>query len=315
MTAAFIIVGALLLDAMLGEPRRRHPLVGFGRLASRLETKLNRPEGSSRPRGLIALLLLVAPFVLITSLLNDLSPLIGLILLYLALGGRSLIDHAQRIIGALKQGDLDASRQQVSWIVSRETGEMQPPDIARATIESILENGNDAIFGAIFWFLIAGAPGVVGYRLVNTLDAMWGYRNPRFQHFGWAAARLDDLLNLAPARLTALTYALVGSFNVQDGRYAGIAGANTGLQALRCWLKQAAGWDSPNAGPVMAAGAGALDLRLGGPAIYHGEIHHRPLLGNGHEPGADDIERTITLVRNSLLLWVLILVVGDWSLA
>jgi len=291
-------MGALLLDILLGEPRRWHPLVGFGRLAERLEAYLNRAEGSTHIRGMAALLLVV-PFILIAALLEQLFPLIGLVLLYLAIGGRSLVEHARQVASALKAQDLPLSRQRVGWIVSRETNEMQPADVARATVESVLENGSDAIFGAIFWFLVAGAPGVVGYRLVNTLDAMWGYRNTRFQNFGWAAARLDDLLNWLPARLTALSYAATGSFQ----------------QALRCWSRQAKQWDSPNAGPVMAAGAGALEIELGGAATYHGEIHQRPTLGCGEAPDAEAIERAITLVRNSLLLWVAVIVVGGWLLA
>ncbi|MCF6281434.1 MAG: adenosylcobinamide-phosphate synthase CbiB [Candidatus Polarisedimenticolaceae bacterium] len=299
MITALTVSFALLLDSLLGEPRRWHPLVGFGWLADKMEKSVNQPESGSRLAGLVALLILITPFILIAALLDNQSPFIGLLLLYLALGGRSLIEHAQQIATSLKQGDLERSRRQVGWIVSRETGEMQSSDVARATIESILENGSDAIFGALFWFLVAGAPGVVGYRLVNTLDAMWGYRSSRFQHFGWAAARLDDLLNLAPARLTALTYALVGSFQ----------------QAIRCWSQQAAHWDSPNAGPVMAAGAGALNIRLGGAAIYHGKTHQRPILGCGSEPDVADIERAIKLVQNSLLLWVIVIVTGGWFLA
>jgi len=299
MPPVWIIMGALLLDALLGEPRRWHPLVGFGWLAARLESRLNCTEGSTHLRGIAGLLLLVAPFTLIAALLDQLTPLIGLVLLYLALGGRSLMEHARQVVTALKDQDLPLSRQRVGWIVSRETRDMQPADVARATVESVLENGSDAIFGAIFWFLIAGAPGVVGYRLVNTLDAMWGYRNTRFQNFGWAAARLDDLLNWIPARLTALSYAAVGSF----------------LQALRCWSQQAKQWDSPNAGPVMAAGAGALEVELGGAAIYHGEMHHRPTLGCGDAPDSAAIERAIALVRNSLLLWVAVILLGGWLLA
>jgi len=299
MTTAGIILAALLLDILLGEPRRWHPLVGFGWLAKRLESRLNPPRGGTRLHGLIGLLLLVVPPALIAHLLDLLTPIIGLVALYLALGGRSLMEHARQIISALNAGDLALSRQRVSWIVSRETHRMQPQDVARATIESVLENGSDAIFGTLFWFLIAGAPGVVGYRLVNTLDAMWGYRNSRFQHFGWAAARLDDLLNWLPARLTALSYAAIGSFQ----------------QALRCWSAQAKLWDSPNAGPVMAAGAGALGIQLGGPANYHGETRLRPTLGSGAAPNREDIERAITLVRNSLLLWVVVIVIGGWLLA
>ncbi len=299
MTTVWIILGALLLDSLLGEPRRWHPLVGFGRLAEWLESRLNRPDGSTRLRGLVALLLLVLPLILIAQLLDQLTPLVGLLLLYLALGGRSLMEHARQIIHALQAQDLALSRQRVGWMVSRETNRMQPPDVARATVESVLENGSDAIFGTLFWFLIAGAPGVVGYRLVNTLDAMWGYRNARFQHFGWAVARLDDLLNWLPARLTALSYATVGSFQ----------------QALHCWFTQAKQWDSPNAGPVMAAGAGALGIQLGGHATYHGKIHQRPTLGSGAAPGREDIERAITLVRNSLLLWIVVIVAGGWLLA
>ena len=297
MTIAVIIAGALLLDLLLGEPRRWHPLVGFGWLADRVEGWLNSPQSSrldGRLGGMIGLLLLICPLVVITALLQALHPVISLVLLYLALGGHSLLEHARRISNTLQQGDLEASRQQVGWIVSRDTTAMQPADIVRATIESILENGSDAIFGALFWFLVAGAPGVVAYRLVNTLDAMWGYRNHRFQHFGWAVARLDDLLNLLPARLTALTYAVVGSFN----------------NALRCWSQQAASWESPNAGPVMTAGAGALNLRLGGPASYHGKTVQRPIIGSGNEPNSNDIERAMSLVRDALLVWLIVIIIG-----
>ncbi|MNZ78367.1 cobalamin biosynthesis protein [compost metagenome] len=171
--------------------------------------------------------------------------------------------------------------------------------MARATTESVLENGSDAVFAALFWFLVAGAPGVVLYRLSNTLDAMWGYRNERFERFGWAAAKIDDVLNYLPARLVALTYALLGK---------------TAL-ALRCWQRQAPQWDSPNAGPVMAAGAGALGVALGGAAIYHGELHVRPDLGEGPAPGARDIERALNLVYGGVLLWLALLLLGSLYLA
>jgi membrane protein required for beta-lactamase induction len=140
------------------------------------------------------------------------------------------------------------------------------------------------------------SPAALAYRLANTLDAMWGYRNARFERFGWAAAKIDDLLNYLPARLVALTYALLG---------------RTAL-ALRCWRTQAPQWDSPNAGPVMAAGAGALAVSLGGAAQYHGELHQRSTLGAGPAPQARDIERALNLVNGGVLLWLVLLVV--WGL-
>jgi adenosylcobinamide-phosphate synthase len=171
--------------------------------------------------------------------------------------------------------------------VSRDIEAIEP---IPATIESVLENGNDGVFGAVFWFFIAGGAGALGYRLVNTLDAMWGYKSTRFLYFGWASARLDDVLNYVPARLTALTYAVLGHTKL----------------AIRCWKNQAPLWDSPNAGPVMSAGAGALDIKLGGAARYHGEWHLRPTLGTDKAPTANQILSALSLVRHGLYLWLTI---------
>lgn len=189
------------------------------------------------------------------------------------------------------KGDLQEARARVGRIVSRDTGQMDGQAVASAAVESVLENGNDAVFGALFWFLIAGAPGVLLYRLANTLDAMWGYRTPRYLYFGWAAARLDDVLNFIPARLTALTYALIGHTR----------------SALRCWRLQAGAWESPNAGPVMAAGAGALGVGLGGGAYYHGQWEERPALGVGPRPDATSIPAALRLVRLGVILWVCVI--------
>ncbi|MBK7673446.1 MAG: cobalamin biosynthesis protein [Candidatus Accumulibacter sp.] len=281
------------LDRLLGEPRCWHPLVGFGVLASACERTLN--TGQQRHlRGLLAWSLLVLP---LPALVLWATPpglpggIIDAILLYLALGGRSLGEHARRVADDLAGADLVAARQHVGWMVSRQTADLDAAGVAGACIESTLENGNDAIFGALFWFALLGGPGAVLFRLANTLDAMWGYRNQRFADFGWAAARVDDLLNLVPARLTALSYALCGSTRT----------------ALRCWWQQAPGWKSPNAGPVMAAGAGGLGLALGGAAVYHGRVESRPLLGEGRPASAEDIGRALALVRRSLWLWLSVL--------
>lgn len=311
LTSALILPLALALDAWLGEPRRYHPLIGFGRLALALETRLH---GDARWRGALALTLLVLPPVLITALLagQPWSPLLDLVVLYLAIGWRSLGEHAGRVEEALSSGDLAAARRAVGMIVSRDTATLDEEGIAKATVESVLENGNDAIFGALFWCLVAGAPGVVLYRLTNTLDAMWGYRNERYRRFGWAAARLDDLLNWAPARLTALSYALAGGYalargDALAGGYARAGGdvlAGGYRAALACWRAQGPGWKSPNAGPVMAAGAGSLGIQLGGPAIYHGATQVRPPLGMGRPARAEDIGRALRLIRQALAIWV-----------
>lgn len=295
---AFVIAVALLLDALLGEARRFHPLVGFGRLTRAVEQRLHR---HSRLRGVIAVMILLIPFTAVAVMLDQLPWHIAIdaALLYLAIGWKSLGDHARDVGSALQANDLATARQRVGYIVSRDTSTLDEEGIAKATVESVLENGNDAIFGALFWFVIAGAPGVVLYRLANTLDAMWGYRNERYLHFGWAAARFDDLLNYIPARLTALSYAVLGRCGT----------------ALHCWRVQGTCWKSPNAGPVMAAGAGSLGLQLGGIATYHGITQMRPPLGEGRAPNGSDIERALQLIRRTLLLWVVLLFAGGLIVA
>ncbi|MVW75786.1 adenosylcobinamide-phosphate synthase CbiB [Pseudomonas xionganensis] len=294
MTLFLTILAALALDAALGEPKRGHPLVAFGRLAARIEQRFNPAGGGWRSHGVSAWCLAVLPLTMLVWLLGQVSSLgwaVDIIALYFALGLRSLGEHAQPVALALRLGDLAGARQRVGYLVSRDTTELDAAGVARAGTESVLENGSDAVFAALFWFAVAGAPGVVLYRLSNTLDAMWGYRTPRFERFGWAAAKIDDALNYIPARLVALTYALLGS---------------TGL-ALRCWQRQAPQWDSPNAGPVMASGAGALGVSLGGAAQYHGEVHQRPVLGEGPVAQARDIERALNLLNGGVLLWLTLL--------
>jgi adenosylcobinamide-phosphate synthase len=260
-------IGGVVLDRLLGEPRRWHPLVGFGALAAAAEQKLRRgaPGDSvgNRVRGLAAWVLIVLPFVALGDWLAH--PLLDALLLWFALGTRSLGEHARAIAAPLDAGDLALARERVGDIVSRDTSQLDETGVAKAAVESVLENGNDAVFGALFWFFVAGGAGALLFRLANTLDAMWGYKDDRRIYFGWAAARIDDVLNFIPARLTALTYALLGNARV----------------AFACWREQAGRWSSPNAGPVMAAGAGALGVTLGGAAVYHGQLEQRPLLGPG----------------------------------
>ncbi|RUL62156.1 cobalamin biosynthesis protein [Dyella dinghuensis] len=292
MTTALIMLAALLLDLWLGEPRRAHPLVAFGRVAVWIE---DRTHADRRVNGAMAWLLAVGPLVMALWFVQSVVPVwisspVAALVLYATLGLRSLGEHAQPVAAALETGDLDEARRSVGRMVSRDTAALNVNQVAAAATESVLENGNDAVFGALFWFALLGAPGALLYRLANTLDAMWGYRTTHYERFGWAAARIDDVLNFIPARLTALTYALCGNFAV----------------AWRCWRTQARQWDSPNAGPVMAAGAGAVNVRLGGAAPYHGVWEERPALGDGELPDATSIVRALRLVRTGVVLWLVI---------
>lgn len=304
MIVSVIIVIALLIDAVIGDPRRWHPLVGFGNTASWLESSLNKYSEDkyflSYIKGLLAWTLMILPIVYILWFIQNLFPqseiLLGIICLTFSLGTKSLMQHARDVTYALKKHDIVQARKQIAMIVSRDTSNSDETAINRATIESVLENGSDAIFAAVFWFIVLGAPGVILYRLANTLDAMWGYKTERFNKFGRAAARIDDVLNWLPARLTAISYALAGST----------------LSALSCWHKQAKHWQGINPGVVMSSGAGALKVSLGGSATYHGKYVVRPELGCEDEPHVDDINRAIKLVHKSIIIWVIIIAIGEY---
>lgn len=305
---ALLAVFGVVLDLILGEVNRWHPLVGFGRVANVIERTFNRGR-YKYARGALAWGVAVLPFVLIGYWLIDgltkfdaiAGAVLHVVLLYLCLGLRSLYDHTAPIAQALQKNDLVTARAMTGRIVSRDTSQADASDLAKASVESLLENGNDAVFGTLFWFIVAGGPGAMLFRLANTLDAMWGYRTSRFLAFGCVAARLDDALNWIPARLTALSYALLG---------------NTKL-AWQCWRTQSPTWESPNAGPVMAAGAGSLGLALGGDAIYHGILESRPPLGRGCPPAPSDIRRAWHLVFGTTALWVgmiILAVIIQWCL-
>ncbi len=311
MLISMTIIAALLIDYVFGEPKRWHPLVGFGNTANWLENKLNKYDSShpflSYLTGLLAWGIMVIPVVALIWLLNQyhfqetyeqviFEMIIGILFLTVTLGTKSLIQHARAVSNALEQPDITLARKNIGMIVSRDASDSDETAITKATIESVLENGSDAIFAAIFWFVLFGAPGVILYRLANTLDAMWGYKTERFTYFGWAAARIDDVLNWLPARLAALSYALAG---------------NT-YKALSCWYKQAYHWHGINPGVVMASGAGALQVSLGGMARYHGKNIDRPLLGINNEPKVVDIERSIKLVYKSIFIWVVVISVGEY---
>lgn len=301
MSLILIVLCAIILDSLIGEPRNSyHPLVAFGKWANWLERAFYNSEHAPKQQkfyGALAWISAVSPCALsqvstfFTPLWQD---IFELLILYFCIGARSLQQHAGAVFQALRKQQLILAQQQVAYIVSRQTDQMTIEDVQRATIESVLENGADAVFAPLFWFLILGPFGALLYRFSNTLDAMWGYKNQRYIDFGWMAARLDDVFNWVPARLTALSYSLLGNSRL----------------AFRAWINQAYLLDSPNAGPVMTAGAGALNLKLGGPAWYHGHIKSKPWFGGNNQPTTSDIYRAIALVYQSLVLWLIMIAFG-----
>lgn len=278
------LAGGVALDALLGDPRRGHPVAAFGRLASGLERVMH---GDSRVRGTAYTTVLVAGAAgLGHAAARAAAPsaaattAVAAAATWSVLGGTTLRVEAEVMAGLLGTQDLAAARERLSHLCGRDPAGMDVGPLARATVESVAENTSDAVVAPLLWGAIAGVPGLLAYRAANTLDAMVGHRSPRYDRFGWASARLDDLLNLVPARLTAaLTAGLAPSVG---GR---------AVDAARVWRRDGRQHPSPNAGPVEAAFAGALGRTLGGPLSYAGRSEDRPLLGDGPVPTVADIAR------------------------
>ncbi|MDU0355969.1 CobD/CbiB family cobalamin biosynthesis protein [Paraglaciecola aquimarina] len=210
---ALQMIAALCIDKLIGEFPKYHPLVGFGNIANWCESRFNREAHShlAKLKGQLCCLALVMPLPIFIFLIA--SPSIFYILLetfilYLAIGQQSLAQHAMQIYQPLVAGDLAQARHYTGYIVSRETSELSENEMARATVESVLENGHDAVLASLVYFLIGGAPLVILHRLVNTLDAMWGYKTPRFLYFGWFSAKFDDILGFFTAILSSVLYSL-----------------------------------------------------------------------------------------------------------
>jgi adenosylcobinamide-phosphate synthase len=277
-------VGAAL-DALVGDPRRWHPVAGFGRFAGAVERRLYKP---SRRSGVGFVAVTVGAPVAAAAVVAHKTrgkPLARAAVVAAAtwavLGGTSLRREATAMADALDHGDLDQARERLPNLCGRDPSRLDEKELARATVESVAENTSDAVVGPLVWGAIAGLPGLVGYRAVNTLDAMVGHRSERYREFGWAAARLDDVANLVPARLTALLTVLA---------------ADRPARAARAWRRDGREHPSPNAGQCEAAFAGALGVRLGGRNNYAGRIEHRPFLNEaGRPPEPDDIRRATRL--------------------
>jgi adenosylcobinamide-phosphate synthase len=288
-TAAGLALGTGA-DLLLADPRRGHPVAGFGAAATALERRIWR---NSRPVGAGYALALVGTTAGLGGALRRATrerPVARAVLTAAAtwtvLGGTSLGRTATGMQQALETGDLAAGRALLPSLAGRDPSRLGGAELARATVESVAENTSDAAVAPLFWGAVGGLPGLLAYRAVNTLDAMVGHRSPRYARFGWAAARLDDVANWLPARLTAaLTVACAPA---TGGSAAG---------ALRTWLRDGAAHPSPNSGRCEAATAGALGVRLGGRNVYGSRVEVRPTLGSGRAPVPADIGAAVRLSR------------------
>jgi adenosylcobinamide-phosphate synthase len=286
-------VGLLLgvaADAVLGDPKRHHPVAAFGRVAAAAERALYRDH---RVPGAAHTALLVGGSVLLGAAVERLGRGNQVVqaattaaATWVVLGGASLAAEGTAMGRELDRGDVVAARERLPHLCGRDPQRLDASGLARATVESVAENTSDAVVAPLLWGAVAGVPGLLGYRAVNTLDAMVGHRSARYRRFGWSAARLDDVANLLPSRVAAMLTAAGAPV---------VGGSAT--EAWQTWRRDASAHPSPNAGQVEASFAGALEVRLGGRTVYSHGVEERPVLGGGRNPDSGHVTRAVELSR------------------
>ncbi len=305
----------MAVDAVLGWPgalfaRIGHPVTWLGGLIGALDARWNRPTDTPpmrRMAGVAAALIAIALAASVGWLLQEAMPsgwrgvVLSGVLAWPFVALRSLHDHVTAVRDPLSAGDIDAARQAVAMIVGRDPNQLDETGVARATIESLAENTSDGVVAPLFWGALFGLPGIAAYKAINTLNSMIGHRSERHEAFGWAAARIDDIANFIPARLTGLLFALTGP-GPRD--------------ALLCMVRDARHHRSPNAGWPEAAMAGALGVRLCGPRSYHGELADEPWLnGSAREPAPADISHALEVYVRAMLTVAAVLAFLGFGLA
>ena len=282
--AGGLFAGAVL-DAVLADPRRGHPVAAFGRAAAGIEQRVWRDRrlvGMGYVAGCAGAAAALGVAAERAGRGTVGYPAVVAVATWTVLGGATLRREAAALHGLLQAGELAAARDRLTHLVGRNPAGLSPSEIARAGVESVAENTSDAVVAPLFWGAVAGVPGLLGYRAVNTLDAMVGHKSLRYRRFGWASARLDDAVNLLPARLTAMLVGLVSGHP---------------RQVWRAVRSDAGRHPSPNSGWCEAAFAGALGVRLGGVNVYGDRVEQRPTLGDGASAQPADLLRAARLER------------------
>lgn len=299
MTDPFLILGALMLEAVVGYPdamhrRVPHPVTWIGRALTELEQRWNTEAHNRKLRGIVTLVIVAGAAGAVGSVIEHLAPpMIVVVIATVGLAQRSLYQHVTAVLRPLQSGDVVAARGALAFIVGRDVHDLDETSVAAAGLETLSESFNDGIVAPAFWFLIGGLPGLFIYKAVNTADSVIGHMEPRWRDFGWAAARTDDVMNWIPARLAGAMIAVAG------------------WGGWRTMWADARKHASPNAGWPEAAMAGALNVTLGGPASYDGVVHPRAVFGSGARPAAADLGRGLHLYMYACgSLWALLALGG-----
>lgn len=298
MKALLVLLVGWIADLVMGDPERLpHPIVWFGKVIAWFERVLNKGRGR-RVKGIITALLLIgvvfAGMFFLLRWVDSINVFLGLavkaILVFYCLAGTTLIREVRKVFEAVDRS-LEEGRQQVARIVGRDTSELTEQEVRIAALETLAENLSDGVVAPVFWYAILGVPGMMAYKMVNTLDSMIGYRTQRYRLFGWCAARIDDVANYLPARLTTLLMLTV------TGRFR--------LLNFVTWFGREHA--SPNSGYPEAALAGILDCRFGGPHTYFGEVIDKPYIGTNDRPiTTADMERAVSINRRVEVVVVVI---------
>lgn len=306
------LIALFILDFILGDPKwLPHPVVLMGRFISNLESSFNKSSLSRLKRKIFGIILAIslplAAFLLNAAIIGlsykadkGLGLIVTIVLGFTTIAARSLKDAAYRVRDAINNEDIPAAREALSHIVGRNTSELDEPEIARAAVETVAENASDGVIAPLFYLVIGGVPFAMAYKAINTLDSMVGYKNDRYKEFGWASARLDDLANFIPARLTAILMIAAAFLVKLDWK-----------GALRITRRDCRNHPSPNAGWPESAAAGALGIRLGGINHYQGRNEERPFIGDDRNKltslHIDGIVRLMYLSAVLMIAGVLIL--------
>lgn len=310
----FIPLGALLLDTLVGDPRSKyHPVVLIGNCISFYEHLLYKKNTITRVQLLLGistvLLVLMTVMIIVTGLLfigGTIHPIgysiVSLLCLYIAISPRCLAEAGIEIANLLRKQDISEARRKVGWIVGRKTSDLDESEITRATIETVAENTIDGIISPLFWFILLGPWGAIGYRTINTMDSMLGYKNERYLYFGRFAARLDDVVNYIPARITCVLFVIASILCGKDWKH-----------AIRIASRDAHKHPSPNGGYAEAPVAGALHIRLGGQNVYHDKVTFRAYMGDPITPMVGKhIYQTIYLMYTVSILGVVLTIFSTY---